>query len=55
MGSSQSWPRASADGGLNEQFAKNTGTPLSAVDLLWSHTSALEEGGCSVESWVRKV
>jgi len=33
MGSSQSWPRAPADGGLSKQFARNTGTPLSAVDL----------------------
>jgi len=50
MGSSQSWPRDSTDGGLSEQLVKNTGTPPSAVDLLWSHMSALREGGGSVES-----
>ena len=44
MGSPQSWPRASADGGLSEQFAKDTGIPLSAVDLLWSYPSTLGEG-----------
>nr|BAU78332.1 glucoamylase2 [Pholiota microspora] len=30
-----------ANGGLAEQFDKNTGTPLSAVDLTWSYASAL--------------
>ncbi|KAF9483498.1 glycoside hydrolase family 15 protein [Pholiota conissans] len=30
-----------ANGGLAEQFDRNTGTPLSAVDLTWSYASAL--------------
>jgi len=30
-----------ADGGLSEQFTKDTGVPLSAVDLTWSYASAL--------------
>ncbi|KAF8158200.1 glucoamylase [Crassisporium funariophilum] len=30
-----------SNGGLAEQFDRNTGTPLSAVDLTWSYASAL--------------
>jgi glucoamylase len=30
-----------ANGGLAEQFDKNNGSPLSAVDLTWSYASAL--------------
>lgn len=30
-----------ANGGLAEQFDRNTGTPLSAVDLTWSYAAAL--------------
>jgi glucoamylase len=43
------------DGGLSEQFAKNTGVPLSAVDLTWSYASALTafdaRANVPVESW----
>ena len=30
-----------SNGGLSEQYDKNKGTPLSAVDLTWSYASAL--------------
>ena len=30
-----------ANGGLSEQFTKDTGAPLSAVDLTWSSASGL--------------
>lgn len=30
-----------SNGGLAEQFSKNNGAPLSAVDLTWSYASAL--------------
>ena len=30
-----------SNGGLSEQFDRNTGSPLSAVDLTWSYASAL--------------
>ncbi|KAF8964433.1 glycoside hydrolase family 15 protein [Flammula alnicola] len=30
-----------SNGGLSEQYDKNTGSPLSAVDLTWSYASAL--------------
>lgn len=30
-----------SNGGLSEQYDKNTGTPLSAIDLTWSYGSAL--------------
>ena len=44
-----------ADGGLSEQFTKDTGAPLSAVDLTWSYASALTafdaRADVSVESW----
>ncbi|OSD07483.1 carbohydrate-binding module family 20 protein [Trametes coccinea BRFM310] len=30
-----------ADGGLAEQYSRNDGTPLSAVDLTWSYAAAL--------------
>ena len=44
-----------ADGGLSEQFAKDTGAPLSAVDLTWSYASALTvfdaRANVAVESW----
>jgi len=43
------------DGGLSEQFAKDTGVPLSAVDLTWSYASALTafdaRANVPVESW----
>jgi len=43
------------DGGLDEQFAKDTGAPLSAVDLTWSYASALTtfdaRANVPVESW----
>jgi glucoamylase len=44
-----------ADGGLAEQFTKDTGAPLSAVDLTWSYASALTaidaRANVPVESW----
>ena len=44
-----------ADGGLSEQFTKDTGAPLSAVDLTWSYASALTafdaRADVPVESW----
>lgn len=50
--------RTPADGGLSEQFDKNTGAPLSAVDLTWSYASALTafaaRGGFVPESWGAK-
>jgi glucoamylase len=33
--------RTPSNGGLAEQFNRNDGTPLSAVDLTWSYASAL--------------
>ena len=43
------------DGGLSEQFTKDTGAPLSAVDLTWSYASALTafdaRANVPVESW----
>ncbi|KAF8176989.1 glucoamylase [Pholiota molesta] len=44
-----------SNGGLAEQFDKNTGAPLSAVDLTWSYASALTafaaRQGISPASW----
>jgi len=44
-----------ADGGLSEQFKKDTGAPLSAADLTWSYASALTafdaRANAPVESW----
>jgi hypothetical protein len=47
-----------SNGGLSEQFDKNSGTPLSAVDLTWSYASALTafaaRNGFSSPSWGAK-
>ncbi|KAF8903104.1 glycoside hydrolase family 15 protein [Gymnopilus junonius] len=44
-----------SNGGLSEQFDKNSGSPLSAVDLTWSYASALTvfaaRSGISPASW----
>ena len=44
-----------ADGGLSEQFTKDAGAPLSAVDLTWSYASALTafdaRADVPVDSW----
>ena len=43
------------NGGLSEQFDKNTGVPVSAVDLTWSYasllTSGMARGGVASASW----
>ena len=33
-----------SDGGLSEQYDKNTGAPLSAADLTWSYETVLTAG-----------
>ena len=47
-----------ADGGLAEQFDRNTGSPLSARDLTWSYASALTafsaRKGITPASWGAK-
>ncbi|PSR78193.1 hypothetical protein PHLCEN_2v7525 [Hermanssonia centrifuga] len=47
-----------SDGGLSEQYDKNSGTPLSAVDLTWSYASALTvfeaRSGFTSPSWGAK-
>jgi len=47
-----------ADGGLAEQFDRNTGSPLSARDLTWSYASALTafsaRKGIAPASWGAK-
>ena len=44
-----------SDGGLSEQYDKNTGAPLSAADLTWSYASVLTAGashaGVQPASW----
>lgn len=47
-----------SDGGLAEQYDKNSGSPVSAVDLTWSYASALTafdaRAGKSSPSWGAK-
>ncbi|PPQ72654.1 hypothetical protein CVT26_004320 [Gymnopilus dilepis] len=47
-----------SNGGLSEQFDKNSGSPLSAADLTWSYASALTafaaRGGFTPASWGAK-
>ncbi|KAF8798899.1 glycoside hydrolase family 15 protein [Phlegmacium glaucopus] len=47
-----------SNGGLSEQYDKNNGTPLSAVDLTWSYASALTafaaRQGTAPTSWGAK-
>jgi glucoamylase len=47
-----------SDGGLAEQFDKQTGAPLSAADLTWSYASVLTAGdshaGVTPASWGAK-
>lgn len=47
-----------SNGGLSEQFDKNTGSPLSAADLTWSYASALTafsaRSGVAPASWGAK-
>jgi len=44
-----------SNGGLSEQFDKNTGIPISAIDLTWSYasllTSDMARGGVVSASW----
>ena len=47
-----------SNGGLSEQFSKDDGSPLSAVDLTWSYASALTvfeaRNGTAFPSWGAK-